>query len=330
MQSMIPNKLKPGDQIRVVAPSRSLSIISEDVRKIATSNLEKLGLEVSFGKHVEENDSFSSSSIKSRLADLHDAFSEPSVKGILTAIGGYNSNQLLNGIDWSLIKNNPKIFCGLSDITVLSNVIYAKTGLITYSGMHYSTFGQKILQDYDVEYFKKCLFSDDPFEIKPSEKWSNDSWYKNQDKRTFMLNEGWWVINEGKAGGTSLGGNIASFRLLYGTTFMPSLIHSVLFLEDDNFTTYDVGEFDRNLQALIHQKDFEKVRGIIIGRFEKGSEMRRELLSKIILTKRELKNIPVIANVDFGHTDPMITFPIGGEVELNVQKENSSISIVKH
>ena len=174
--AIFPNKLKAGDQIRVIAPARSMSIIPEDVRKIATLNLEKLGLKVSFGKHAEENDSFGSSSTESRLADIHDAFAESQVKGILTVIGGYNSNQLLDGIDWRLIKKNPKIFCGLSDITVLSNAIYAKTGLVTYSAMHYSTFGQKILQDYDIDYFKRCLIESDPFEIKPSEKWSNDNW----------------------------------------------------------------------------------------------------------------------------------------------------------
>lgn len=327
---MLPNKLKAGDQIRVIAPSRSMSIISEDVRKIATFNLEKLGLKISFGNHVEENDSFSSSSIKNRLADLHDAFADPQVKGVLTVIGGYNSNQLLNGIDWSLIKKNPKIFCGLSDITVLSNAIYAKTGLVTYSGMHYSTFGQKILQDYNVNYFKCCLIENEPFEIKPSEKWSNDSWYKNQDDRKFMGNEGWWVLNDGSAKGISVGGNLSSFKLLAGTEYMPSLKNSILFLEDDNFTTNDVSEFDRQLQTLIHQKNFKKVRGLLLGRFEIGSKMTRELLTKIITSKQELKNLPVIANMDFGHTDPMFTFPIGGEVKLNAQKESSSITVLKH
>jgi len=327
---MLPNKLKAGDQIRVVAPSRSMSIIPEDVRKTATFNLEKLGLKVSFGKHVEENDSFNSSSTKSRLADLHDAFADPQVKGVFTVIGGFNSNQLLNGIDWDLIKKNPKIFCGLSDITVLSNAIYAKTDLVTYSGMHYSTFGQKILQDYNVNYFKRCLIESGPFEIKPSEKWSNDSWYKNQDARKFMINEGWWILNEGSAKGISVGGNLSSFKLLFGTEYMPNLKNSILFLEDDNFTTNDVNEFDRQLQALMYQKNFKKVRALLIGRFEIGSGITRELLTKIIASKQELKNVPVIANIDFGHTDPMITFPIGGEVKLNAQKENSFIGVLKH
>lgn len=327
---MIPNKLKVGDEIRVIAPARSMSIIPDDVRKIATSNLEKLGLKVSFGKYVEENDSFSSSSIKSRLTDLHDAFSDAQIKGVLTVIGGFNSNQLLKGIDWNLIKKNPKIFCGLSDITVLSNAIYAKTRMVTYSGMHYSTFGQKILQDYGVDYFKHCLIENGPFEIKPSQKWSNDSWYRNQNDRKFMENEGWWVINEGNAKGISMGGNLSSFKLLSGTEYMPNLKNSILFLEDDNFTDNDVGEFDRQLQALIYQENFKGVRVILIGRFEIGSKMTQELLTKIIASKPELKNLPVIANMDFGHTDPMFTFPIGGEVEINSQKENSSLTILKH
>lgn len=327
---MPPNKLKPGDEIRVIAPSRSMSIVAPGVRKIATSNLEKLGLNVSFGKHVEEKDSFSSSNIESRLADLHDAFADPRVKGVFTAIGGFNSNQLLSGIDWGLIKKNPKIFCGLSDITVLSNAIYAKTGLVTYSGMHYSTFGQQTLQDYNVSHFKRCLIDNDPFEIKPSEKWSNDSWYKNQDDRKFMENEGWWILHEGSAKGVSVGGNLSSFKLLSGTEYMPSLKNSILFLEDDNFTANDVGEFDRQLQALIHQKNFKGVGAVLIGRFEIESGMTRELLTKIIASKPELKNVPVIANMDFGHTDPMFTFPIGGQVELTAQMGGFSVKILKH
>ena len=127
-----------------------------------------MGLKLNFGKHLEEKDEFVSSSVKSRIEDLHDAFRDQNVKAIITVIGGFNSNQLLKYLDWNLIKNNPKIFCGYSDITALNNAIFANTGLISYSGPHYSTFGQELYFEYTLEYFKKCFFSEDQFEIIPS------------------------------------------------------------------------------------------------------------------------------------------------------------------
>jgi muramoyltetrapeptide carboxypeptidase len=191
-----------------------LAIISEESRKIANNRFSDLGLKLSFGKYLEEKDEFVSSSIKSRIEDLHDAFRDKNVKAIITVIGGFNSNQLLKYLDWDLIKNNPKIFCGFSDITALNNAIFAKTGLNSYSGPHYSTFGQELYFDYTLEYFKKCLLSDDPFEIIPSEQWSDDAWYKNQKERTLIKNDGFLLINEGNALGTIVGANLCTLNLL--------------------------------------------------------------------------------------------------------------------
>ncbi|OLS26566.1 MAG: Microcin C7 self-immunity protein MccF [Candidatus Heimdallarchaeota archaeon LC_3] len=110
-----------------------------------------------------ENDIFYSCKIKSRVADLHSAFVDPNVKGILTVIGGFYSNQLLRYIDYNIIKENPKIICGYSDITALNNAIYTKTGLMTYIGPHFSTFGMVKGIDYIEEYFKKCLFQNESY-----------------------------------------------------------------------------------------------------------------------------------------------------------------------
>jgi len=131
MQKFYPEKLKSGDKIAIIAPSRSLAVISKENRDIANERFKELGFELVFGRHIEENDSFSSSSIKSRISDLHEAFKNSEIKAVITVIGGFNSNQLLKYIDWGLIKNNPKIFLGYSDITALQNAIFAKTGLVT-------------------------------------------------------------------------------------------------------------------------------------------------------------------------------------------------------
>ena len=328
MKKIFPTKLKRGDKVRVIAPSRSMAIISKESRDIATKRFKELGLELSFGRHIEEIDEFISTSIESRIEDLRDAYRDPEIKAIFTAIGGFNGNQILPYIDWNLTKNNPKIFCGFSDITALNNAIYAKTGLVTYSGTHYSTFGQKLHFDYTLDYVKKCLFEDSPFEILPSLAWTDDRWWENQEDRNPTLNSGWLVINEGKAEGTILGANLCTFNLLQGTEYFPSLENSVLFLEDDGEAqSY---HFDRDLQSIIHQPGFSGVKGIVIGRFQKASQMTDEKLIKIVKTKKELDNIPVIANVDFGHTSPMITYPIGGTVKISFLKENSKIEILEH
>jgi len=328
---MIPQKLNIGDEIRIIAPSRSMAIISDKVKKIAKERLEKLGFKVTFGRHVEEIDEFNSSSIKSRIEDLHEAFSDKRVKAILTAIGGFNSNQLLKYIDYDLIKQNPKVLCGYSDITILQNAIYKKTGLITYSGPHFSTFGMIKGFDYIEDYFKKCLMKEGDYKITPSKEWSSDAWYLNQEKRNFIKNEGYMNINNGNAVGTIVGANLSTFNLLHGTEYMPNLKDTVLFIEADVEGEAEfVVNFDRFLQANIHQINFSGVKGLIIGRFQKNSGMTQEKLLKIIKTKKELENLPIIGYVDYGHTDPMITFPIGGKCQIKAKDNQTEIRIIAH
>jgi len=325
---IVPAKLQEGDEIRIISPSRSLGIISKESRVLACSRLQELGLTVTFSRHAEEQDAFNSSSISSRVADLHEAFSDKRVKGILTTIGGFNVNQLLPYLDYSLIQRNPKILCGYSDITALQNAIYAKTGLVTYSGPHFSTFAMQKGFEYTLDYFKKCFMTSEPIPLLPSPTWSDDAWYKDQNKRKFIKNKGYLVLHEGSAEGTVIGGNLCTLNLLQGTPFMPSLKNTILFVEDDEESKPQ--HFDRDLQSLLHQPGFAGVRGLVIGRFQKASGMTDDLLAKIITSKQELDHIPVVAGVDFGHTTPHITFPIGGTGSLTAKKQQVSLQITHH
>ena len=326
---MIPNKLKKGDEVRIIAPARSMTILGEDCKQLATKRLEELGLKVSFGKYLMETDEdYVSASAEHRVEDLNEAFADKNVKAILTVIGGFNSNQILKYIDYENIKNNPKILCGYSDITAVLDSIYAKTGLVTYYGPHYSSFGMKKGFEYELEHFIKMFFEDKPIEIKSSEEWSNDPWFMDQENRVFIKNDGMFVINEGKAEGTIVGGNLCTLNLLHGTEYMPDLKDSILFLEDDGMADKAfMWEFDRNLQSLIMQKDFDKVKGIVLGRAEKNCDMTKDKWIKIIKTKKELDNIPVIAGADFGHTTPIFTFPVGGYVKLDARNGEINLSI---
>lgn len=323
-----PKKIEKGAHVRIIAPARSLKLLSDDNKKKAIARLEKIGFKLSFGKHVDEMDEFNSSSIESRIEDLHDAFADRTVNAILTVIGGYNSNQLLQYIDYGLIARNPKIICGFSDVTALANAITTKTGMITYIGPHFSSWGMKYGFEYSLENFAKCCMEEAVFDLLSSKEWSDDPWYINQEERKFIPNNGYQILNPGYAFGYIVGGNIITLALLGGTNFMPSMEDSILLIEDDSESLPQ--HFDRNIQSLIHKLDFSGVKGILIGRFQKETKMTKELLQKIISAKKELQNIPIIANIDFGHTTPIATMPIGGSLEISATIDNAKIRIIEH
>ena len=325
---MIPNKLKPGDEIRVVSPSSGLGFIPEELRGIAAGRWEDLGLRVSYGGAGEVLDRFESSPVEERVSELHEAFADAGVAGMLTIIGGYNSNQLLARLDYDLIGENPKVLCGFSDITALATAIHAKTGLVTYSGPHFSTFSMERGLRYTLDHFERCLMREGPYDVEPADHWSDDLWYLDQVNRVLVPNPGYEVLNEGEARGTLLGGNLGTLALLFGTPYMPGLEGTILLLEDDE--EIQPHHFDRTLQSLIHQPGFEGVRGIVLGRFQRASNMDRETLAEIVRSKPELDDIPVVANASFGHTTPAFTFPIGGTGSLRAHAGDVGLRIETH
>jgi muramoyltetrapeptide carboxypeptidase len=325
---IFPAKLHAGSSVRVIAPSRSLAIIGSDVRAEADRKLAALGLKLSFGEHAGDCDDFASSPVEARLADLHAAFADPGVDGILTVIGGFNANQLLTGVDYSLVAARPKLLCGFSDITALSNALYARTGLVGYSGPHYSSFGMKQHFGYTQAGFLACVMEDGPITVVPSPTWSDDTWYVDQENRHLESGSGWWVLQEGDAAGTIVGGNLCTLNLLQGTPFMPSLAGSVVFVEDDEQVR--PWDFDRDLVSLLQQPAFGGVAGRVIGRFQQATAMTRDLLGQIVASKPELAGLPVLANVDFGHTAPAFTFPVGGTVEVHAVRSAPGLTITSH
>jgi len=325
---MMPDKFVAYDEIRVISPARSLSVVSQDIIDASLKRFNDLGLKISFSVHAADTDSLHSSTIESRIADIHEAFSDPNVKGIFTTIGGFNSNQLLRYLDYGLIRSNPKILSGYSDITALQNSIYAKTGLVTYSGPFFSTFGMSKGLDYTIEYFRRCLMQSSPYKVLPSKEWSDDSWYRNQNRRTFIKNTDFNRINYGIAEGVLVGGNLCTLNLLQGTEFMPDLDDTILFIEDGKDSNPEV--FDRDLQSLIQQKGFEGVRGIMIGRFLRASGISDAVLAEIIKSKKELAHIPIISGLDFGHTTPQLTIPIGGRALLEVDMYKADLTFTMH
>ncbi len=318
MKKIIPQKLQKGDKVMVVTAARGLRLIGDETRKIAAERFQDMGLVLEFAPNTtDENwDMFCSSPAQKRAEDIMYAFKDKSVKAIFTVIGGSNSNQIIPLLDYDVIRENPKIICGFSDVTALLDAINAKTGLEVYYGPHYSSLGMLKGCDYTLEYMTKMLFGDECVNLVPAAQWSDDAWFLDQQKREFTANDGYWSIHSGSASGKIVGGNLCTYNLLLGTAFRPQFDEdTILFIEDDEGA--NAYTFDRNLQALCYQDDFKNVKGIVIGRFQKKSAISRELLTAIINNKPELANLPIVANVDFGHTTPIITIPLGGTAKID-------------
>jgi muramoyltetrapeptide carboxypeptidase len=326
--TIIPAKLRSGDLVRVVAPARSRALVMEvDHTALISQRFKEMGLSLSFGRHVDERDAFDSSSIASRVADLHEAFADPDVKAILTVIGGSNSNELLPYLDWDLIAANPKILCGYSNITALQNAILAKTGLVTYSGPHWSSFGMRDHFELTAAWFTQTLFDEAPVNLFPSPEWTDDLWFLDQDDRVRTPNEGWWTLQDGSAEGRIIGTNMTTMACLQGTPYMPSLMDSILMLEDVAGTGPE--DFARNLTSILQLPDATGVRGLVVGRFQTDTGMTQELLAEIVSRQPVLRGLPVLANVDFGHSSPQATFPIGGTLAITVGTD-PSLQITRH
>ena len=192
------------------------------------------------------------------------------------------------------------------------HAVYVKTGLVTYHGAHFSTFGFDMEVGYTQKAFFDCVMNDEILTIKPSQ-----------------TAKGYTVIQQGTCEGTIIGGNLCTLNLLQGTQFMPQTDDAVLFLEDDNITgDYFVYEFDRNFQSLLQAFGTDKIKGVVFGRFDDNCKMSADVIKSIIDEKLP-KDIPVIYGSDFGHVFPMITFPIGGRVRVKAF-DDPVIEIITH
>ncbi|MBP1045461.1 LD-carboxypeptidase [Enterococcus sp. BWM-S5] len=310
---IIPEKLKAADEIRVISPSSSIERTGGiEANKAAEETLQRMGFKVSFGQHILENDVLGSAAIESRVDDIHQAFLDENVKGILTSIGGFNCNELLPHLDYDLIKRNPKILCGYSDITALSNAIYTRTGLVTYSGPHYTSFKMKMLQDYQMESFKDILMNKGEHLLTASAFWSNDPWFLPNYSPNILTGK-WQVYSEGVATGISIGGNIGTFNLLQGTIYQPMEENVIGFVELEEEA--DFRDFTRELASFLQVHSQPKA--LLIGRFPQETGVTEERLLTVLNKYPILSNIPVIYDMDFGHTQPIFTFPIGQVITVD-------------
>lgn len=314
---LIPARLKQNDEIRIITPSRTLDCVGGfAANQIAQEKLTQMGFKVTFGDHVSGMTLDGTNSISERIEDIHAAFSDPNVKAIQTVIGGFTSNELLPYLDFDLIANNPKIICGFSDFTALANAITVKTGLVTYCGPAYITL--KMLDKagaYQDNNFLQAL-TKKHYELRPSQTWSSDEWFLSDSKRTFYPTD-WKIYTPGRVRGVTVGGNVNTLFLLAGTQYQPDFEDKIILLEfaDDGETWLD---FSRLLAQVLQLA--KRPRALLLGRFPKISQMTEQRLLYVLDKFPILKGIPVMYDLDFGHTQLIFTIPLGREVWLDTDE----------
>lgn len=311
------------NEIRVIAPSDSWKTKREDSYARAEERFEDAGYTISFGKNVKSILHLGTASAELRAKDFNDAFAETNIAAVIALHGGFSANEILPFIDWEVVKNNPKPLFGYSDITVLLNALYAKTGNSSFLGPNFGTNGYEELWQYSLDGILRILNGHNSYILEASKKYIDD-------ENTYT-SEPWEVIQEGTGKGILLGGNIQSFFLLQGTEYQPKFDSDyILAVEDDSLSKeYTLHGFSRNLESILQLPGARKnIRGIIIGRFESASKIDKADL--ISVTKSKGLSVPIISNLDFGHTTPIATLPIGGEIRIRADTVNPVIEVISY
>lgn len=290
MSYILPKSLTKGDTIGVIAPSGP--ILDKEPMYRAKSFLEGLGYKVVFSEHTFSQDRYLSATDEERLEDLHWAFSNKEIDTIICARGGYGALRLINKIDYELIKQNPKNFCGYSDITILSAMFLKKANLITYSSpMIKGDFGAERIDKYTIDSFFDALA------------------HKEQVLEAPVVNK------KGKVEGIMWGGNLASIVSLAGLDFIPD-DDFIFFSEDLNEPVYKI---DKMFTQLLNIEEFRKnIKGLALGKFL-DVEYPDQLQFLFNQLAEEL-NIPTISGLNISHEDTKNTIPYGGNCVLDDNK----------
>lgn len=281
--TILPARLQKGDLIGLAAPAGPISNgIERGIRM-----LQEAGLKTTYAQDINRRDNYLAGTDTRRIQELEGLFRDPQVKAIMAVRGGFGCTRLLTGLDFSLIRQHPKILIGFSDLSVLINTVQQRTGLITFHGPVLST----IIRDGrpTLEKFLEAL-----------------STLRLPDLRLKHLE----ILRSGQASGPLIGGNLASLVHLLATPYEPRWQGALLFLEDINEPAYRI---DRMLTQLKLAGRLDQVAGIILGEFL-DNDLRPlsdiELIWQRVLDLSE-EHIPVWANFPVGHGPANQPLPIG-------------------
>lgn len=294
MKPLKAQKLSPGDTIGLVTPASGTS--DEQLAK-AVEHIKSLGLKPVFGKNAKARNGFLAGTDRERLEDLHRFFADPGIQGIWCIRGGYGSARLLAQLDYRLIRKNPKVFIGYSDITALLNSIYKHAGLISFHGpvatSDFSPFTLKHLKNTLMEGQAKITLQADPAEKH--------------------------LIHPGQGTGVLLGGNLSLVAALCGTDYLPKFKNKIVLLEEVGEKPYRV---DRLLTQVLQSTDLSKAAGIALGIFKNCEAKAADhsfSLQETLQDRLGALSIPVLYGFPFGHITDHATLPIGGTAQLDTQ-----------
>ena len=294
---IIPNKLKKGDTIGVVAPSNP--IVGDNIEEImrAKEKVEKDGFKVEFSKNLFSNTNGYSSTAKEKAEDVIYMFSNQKIKMIWCAKGGENSNSTFEYLDYDIIKKNPKIICGYSDITSITNIITSKTGLVTFSSTNFKTIATDETDFSYNEAIKRFVDCD-------------LSLGKSEDYK---------IIKSGIAEGELVGGNLSLTRGLVEGKYKIDFKDKILFLEELGFET-GPAMVSNYLYYMKQNGVFDEIKGLWIGNYNHESNIS---LEKIILDViGDEYDFPIIKSNNFGHIEEKIVIPIGTKAKIDTTSKD--------
>jgi len=333
-----PRKLEKKDTIAFIAPASGVAALVPHRLEKAKQFFEEQGYKVKIYPTATKNKGLSSDTAENRAKDVNDAFRDKTVKAIICTIGGNSSHQLLEYLDFNLIKKNPKIFCGYSDITTLHFAFNKKCELVTFYGpTAIPEFGETLnLENYTIEYFFNAISSNKQLgKILPSKEWTDFkdlNWINKDDlriKRQYKKNNGYEWIKKGYSKGKIMGGCITTMMHTKGTQYWPDFKDKILLLETPEGEQFEKGESISNIDSYLADlrllKVFDKIKGIVFGRgYGYSDEEIKQLKESIQYNTRDY-NFPILYGVDIGHSDPMITIPLNVDVTINSEKNLFSI-----
>jgi muramoyltetrapeptide carboxypeptidase len=317
-----PKALRHGATLGIVATSTPIHLCGSDTIGRFSKFLNGKGFNLVEASNCRKLTGHTAGSIEERVQEFHRFFEDPKIDAILSFWGGYNSHQMLEHLDFDLIKRNPKPFIGYSDITSLQLAIYVKTGLVTFSGPAGISFGKPIVPDYTWRHFEAVLTNAvTPLNFEPAYSFSDNRWWECDDsKMIFDPAPLWRTYRTGSAEGPIVGGNGGTMLLLAGTEFWPELKGAILFIEDDECENPKT--IDRIFFQLRHIGAFENISGLVVGRFPRCVEFSSgDSLEMILNDALHGYDFPVLLDVDFGHTDPLLTLPIGIRCRLDSNRK---------
>jgi muramoyltetrapeptide carboxypeptidase len=320
---MTPPPLRPGGVIGVVSPSSpGANFLTAETAR-GCEALRRLGFEVRLLPHALDRTGWTAGSVRDRVGDLHAAFLDPEIDAVVYSLGGLHSAQLLSELDFDLIAAHPKILCGYSDATSLLAAVTARTGLVTFYGPALIPQFGELPEPYPetVAHFLSVTARPEaagPFPHIPYQVVDLDFGRREKEQRPRDRTEAppRRVLRPGRATGPALAACLPSLRDLIGTPWQPPTAGHVLFLETTE-PPYSPGAADADLWHLRNAGMLDDLAAVVLGRPIGWAAADVETWYVTVLDCLAGLDLPVLAEFEFGHTNPILTIPNGVEVSVD-------------